>query len=133
MGDELLKTAFREACATRENAHAPYSRFKVGAALLLENGTVVAGCNVENSSFGGTICAERNAICACIARFGKVSARALVLVTDTAASPCGLCLQVISEFCPGSLPIYLSTPRGLGKAVLLKEFLPLPFGAEQLK
>jgi cytidine deaminase len=133
MADQQVQKAFEAACETREHAHAPYSKFKVGAALLLEDGTVVAGCNVENSSFGGTICAERNAICACVAKHGKVKARALVLVTDPVASPCGLCLQVISEFCPGSLPIYLSTPSGLGKSHKLSEFLPLPFSAEQLK
>jgi homotetrameric cytidine deaminase len=133
MAEDQLQKAFAAAAAARANAHAPYSRFKVGAALLLESGEVVAGCNVENSSFGGTICAERNAICACVARFGGVKARALVLVTDPEASPCGLCLQVISEFCPGSLPIHLSTPAGLGAPRLLKEFLPLPFSADQLK
>ncbi|MGZ3662165.1 MAG: cytidine deaminase family protein, partial [Bdellovibrionota bacterium] len=78
-------------------------------------------------------CAERNAVCACVARDGKGNATALVLVTEPVASPCGLCLQVISEFCPGTLPIYLSTPAGLGKSVRLNEFLPLPFGPEQLK
>jgi len=133
MGNELLNKAFSAAVAARDNAHAPYSKFKVGAALLLADGSIVAGCNVENSSFGGTICAERNAVCACVAKFGKVSATALVLVTEPVASPCGLCLQVISEFCPGTLPIYLSTPAGLGKSVRLNEFLPLPFGPEQLK
>lgn len=133
MSDKSLKEAFAAAVAARENAHAPYSRFKVGASLLLEDGSIVAGCNVENSSFGGTICAERNAVCACVTKFGNVKATALVLVTEPAATPCGLCLQVISEFCPGTLPIYLSTPAGLGKALKLKEFLPLPFGPEQLK
>lgn len=133
MADELLQQAFAEARTARANAHAPYSRFQVGAALLLDDGSIVAGCNVENSSFGGTICAERNAVCACVARYGKVNAKALVLVTEPRAVPCGLCLQVISEFCSGDLPIYLSTPAGLGQPVRLKEFLPLPFGPEQLK
>jgi cytidine deaminase len=133
LDNTALNKAFAAAVAARDNAHAPYSRFKVGAALLLADGTVVGGCNVENSSFGGTICAERNAVCACVAKFGKVDATALVLVTEPVASPCGLCLQVISEFCPGTLPIYLSTPAGLGKSVRLNQFLPLPFGPEQLK
>jgi cytidine deaminase len=133
MSEAGLQKAFTAAIAARENAHAPYSHFKVGASLLLEDGSIVAGCNVENSSFGGTICAERNAVCACVAKFGKMKVAALVLVTEPVASPCGLCLQVISEFCPGTLPIYLSTPAGLGRAVILKEFLPLPFGPEQLK
>jgi homotetrameric cytidine deaminase len=132
MSEELQK-AFAAACMARENAHAPYSHFQVGAAFLLEDGGVVAGCNVENSSYGGTICAERNAVCACVARFGAVKAKALVLVTEPAVSPCGLCLQVISEFCPGELPIYRSTPASLGTPRKLSEFLPLPFGPDQLK
>ncbi len=131
MGDPLQK-AFAAAAAARENAHAPYSRFKVGAALLLEDGEIVSGCNVENSSFGATICAERNAICATVARFGKVDAIALVLVTEPAATPCGLCLQVLAEFCPPSLPVYSSTPSGLGAARTLSEFLPHPFGPDKL-
>lgn len=128
-----LTRTFEAALVARGRAHAPYSKFKVGAALLLKGGEIVAGCNVENSSYGGTICAERTAVCACVAQFGKVEATALVLVTEPAVSPCGLCLQVLSEFCDKNLPIYASTPEGLGKMNRLKDFLPLPFGPEQLK
>lgn len=131
VADDLQKT-FAAALKARDNAHAPYSRFKVGAALLLDDGSVVPGCNVENSSFGATICAERNAVCAMVARHGKTPVKALVLVTEPLASPCGLCLQVLSEFCQPDLPIHLSTPAGISKTVLLKEFLPLPFSAEKL-
>ncbi len=131
-GDDLQKT-FASAVAAREKAHAPYSRFKVGAAILLADGSIVPGCNVENSSFGATICAERNAVCATVAKFGKVDARALVLVTEPVASPCGLCLQVLTEFCRPDLPIHLSTPKGIQKTVLLRDFLPFPFGPDQLK
>lgn len=131
MGD--LEKTFAAALAARENAHAPYSKFKVGAAFLLDDGSVVTGCNVENSSFGATICAERTAVCACVAKNGKVSAKALVIITDPKASPCGICLQVISEFCKNDLPIYMSDPKGLGKAVPLRDFLPLPFGPDKLK
>jgi len=132
MGDEIQK-AFVAALAAREKAHAPYSNFKVGAAVLLEDGTIVSGCNVENSSFGATICAERNAICATVAKFGNVHAKALVLVTEPAASPCGLCLQVLSEFCGPELPIYQCTPKTIGIALPLRDFLPRPFGPDQLK
>lgn len=129
---EDLQKTFAAAAAAREKAYCPYSRFKVGAAFLLRDGTIVAGCNVENSSFGATICAERNAVCACVARFGKVDAKALVLVTDPAASPCGICLQVLSEFCDPSLPIYSSTPSGLGQSLNLRDYLPHPFLPEKL-
>jgi len=131
--DQQLQAAFDAALAARARAHAPYSRFKVGAALLLDDGTAVPGCNVENSSFGATICAERNALISAVATHGKFRAKALVLVTEPLASPCGLCLQVISELCEPGLPIYLSTPQGLGQPVSLREFLPRPFGPEQLK
>jgi cytidine deaminase len=131
MADALQK-AFAAAAAAREKAHAPYSRFKVGAALLLADGSIIPGCNVENSSFGATICAERTAMCAAVASHGKPDVKALVLVTEPLASPCGLCLQVLSEFCGPSLPIHLSTPAGIARTVLLKEFLPLPFSAEKL-
>ena len=133
MTEQHLLKAFEAAKKARGHAYAPYSGFQVGAALLLADGSIVSGCNVENSSYGGTICAERSAICACVSQHGKVNAEALVLVTEPSVSPCGICLQVISEFCPGSLPIYLSSPSGLGKAVRLDQFLPLPFGPEQLK
>jgi homotetrameric cytidine deaminase len=128
-----LQKAFQSALAAREHAHAPYSRFKVGAALLLESGVIVSGCNVENSSYGGTICAERNAFCAAVAQQGKLKPAALVLITEPVATPCGLCLQVISEFCTADFPIYLSSPAGLGRPVALKELLPHPFGADKLK
>lgn len=132
MASPKLEKAFAAALEARDRAYAPYSKFKVGAALLLADGSIVAGCNVENSSFGATICAERNAISACVAQFGKVNAEALVLVTEPKATPCGICLQVISEFCDSSLPIYASTPKGLGSASPLSQFLPLPFGPEKL-
>lgn len=133
MGEEDLQKAFQAALEARSRAYAPYSRFKVGAALLLKDGSVISGCNVENSSFGATLCAERNAICACVARFGEVPATALVLVTEPEATPCGICLQVISEFCGSELPIYLATPTGTGSPKLLREFLPMPFGPDKLK
>src|SRR3954466_4817053 len=85
--------------AVRERAFAPYSSFKVGAALRSENGQLFVGCNVENASYGATICAERNAILAMVAA-GQRSIASIAVFTDaeTLAMPCGLCRQVISEF-----------------------------------
>jgi cytidine deaminase len=101
--DELLQKA-REAA---EAAYAPYSKFRVGAALVSEDGTVFSGCNVENRSFGLTICAERNALVQGIAR-GKRSFTALAIFTpdsEDPVGPCGACRQVLSEFMPPDAPV----------------------------
>ena len=96
--DELLKLA-REA---QQKAYAPYSKFRVGAAVLLENGEVFTGCNVENASYGLTNCAERSAIFAAVSKLGgpnvKIRAVAVVNDHDVPCSPCGACRQVIAEF-----------------------------------
>lgn len=133
MTPELLDKAHRVALAAREKSYSPYSRFRVGAALVLEDGEIVGGCNVENSSFGATICAERTAISSAVARFGELKPKALVLVTDPAAVPCGLCLQVMAEFCSPEFPVYLGTPDSVGRQVKLRELLPMPFGPDALR
>jgi cytidine deaminase len=128
-----LKKTHAEALKARKKSYSPYSRYSVGAALLLEDGTIVPGCNVENASFGATICAERTAFFSAVAQLGKFKPEALVLITEPAAVPCGLCLQVMAEFCPKDFPIYLGTPRSLGKKVKLKDLLPHSFGPESLE
>ena len=104
--DRLLTLA-REA---QRNAHAPYSKFHVGAAVLLENGEVFTGCNVENASYGLTNCAERTAIFTAVARLGpaavKIAAVAVVNSQDAPCSPCGACRQVIAEFGPKAVLWY---------------------------
>lgn len=127
---DKLDLAFKIAVRARENAYAPYSGFKVGAALAVKNSDkIYPGCNVENASYGGTICAERTAIVSAVAGEGKVPFEFCIVVTeaDQAAVPCALCLQVFSEFCPPEFPIYLATPEGIQKKMLLKELLPIPF------
>jgi cytidine deaminase len=95
---EALQSAAHD---VKTRAHAPYSRFRVGAALLCEDGSIVSGCNVENASYGLTLCAERNAIVAAVAR-GQTRFRAIAVVTDQAeaVTPCGACRQVLAEFVP---------------------------------
>lgn len=104
--DRLLKLA-REA---QRNAYAPYSKFQVGAAVLLEDGEVHTGCNVENASYGLTNCAERTAIFSAVAKLGganvKIVAVAVVNSEDAPCSPCGACRQVIAEFGPQSVLWY---------------------------
>lgn len=128
--DHRLRRTFEEACRARENAYAPYSGFKVGAAAALVGQSVpMGGCNVENVSYGGTICAERNLVVAVQAALGKVEMEHLVVVTeaDPPAMPCAICLQVLQEFCPPELPIHLADPRGIRRSVTLGELLPNPF------
>jgi cytidine deaminase len=127
---EKLDNALKIAIEVRENAYAPYSEFKVGAALVLKDSDkIFPGANVENASYGGTICAERSAIVSAIAAHGKVEFDFCVVVTgsEPASPPCALCLQVFSEFCPPDFPIYLATSKGIEKKMLLKELLPIPF------
>lgn len=128
-----IERAYQVAKDVRLKAHAPYSKFLVGAALVLENGEIIPGCNVENASYGGTICAERNAFCGAVAQHGKLKPKAMVLVTNPKATPCGLCLQVMAEFCSPEFPLYLSDTSSLGPKVTLKELLPHPFGPDKLK
>lgn len=104
--DELLKLAR----TAQSRAYAPYSKFRVGAAVLLENGEIFTGCNVENSSYGLTNCAERSAIFAAVSKLGgaQVQIQAIAVVNDQDApcSPCGACRQVIAEFGPRAVIWY---------------------------
>ena len=93
------------AMSVREQAYAPYSKFLVGAALLTEDGQIVTGCNVENASYGLTICAERNVVFAAVAK-GHRQFQAIALATAGGATPCGACRQVLAEFCD-DLPILI--------------------------
>lgn len=113
-----------EACAAREQAYAPYSRFAVGAALQTRTGVVFRGCNVENLSFGLTICAERNAVFAAVAA-GHRDFDALAIIADSKVpvSPCGACRQVLAEFAP-ALAICTSNLEGATYEASLLELLP---------
>lgn len=111
-----------------KNAHAPYSKFKVGAALLTTGGKVFSGCNVENASYGMTNCAERTAIFSAVARLGpKMEVRAIAISNnqDASCSPCGACRQVIYEFGPEAIVIF-KTSNGW-KERPITELLPEGF------
>jgi cytidine deaminase len=99
--------------AVSERAYAPYSRYSVGAAVLAENGAVYSGCNVENASYGATMCAERSAIFALVAA-GQRQIRAVAVYApgEPMAMPCGLCRQVIAELCVDA-PVLVAGPRGV--------------------
>jgi cytidine deaminase len=121
-----LMAAAREAATV---AYCPYSNYPVGAALLASDGRVFRGCNVENASFGLTICAERAAVAsAVVAGVRSFVALALAAGTEAPATPCGACLQVLAEFCPPEMPVHFGTLAGGRVCTLpLHEFLPHAF------
>ncbi len=126
--DELLDAAR----AARERAYAPYSGFAVGAALETSDGTVITGCNVENASYGMSICAERTAITSAVAQ-GYREFRAIAVAGPDGAitSPCGACRQFIAEFDP-ELPVFFTTPDA-DMQTTLDKLLPFSFGPKSLQ
>jgi cytidine deaminase len=120
--------------AARAAAYAPYSRFQVGAALLCADGTVIPGCNVENASYGATICAERSAVSGAIASGrSRFLAIAIAGPPGVALMPCGMCRQVLSEFSPdGALRVLGRAADGTPHATTLGALLPRAFGPADL-
>ncbi|MDT4761382.1 cytidine deaminase [Sphaerochaeta sp. PS] len=135
--EQLLRLAIGEAYAKRKNAYAPYSQFKVGAALLsAATSRVYSGCNVENSSYGATICAERNAVLNAVATEGSLGIELLVVVSKDSppAPPCAECLQVLAEFSRPETEIHLldtvaaeQEGKGTHLVYTFGELLPYPF------
>lgn len=113
--------------SARELAYAPYSNYAVGAAVLTENGEIIPGCNVENASYGGTICAERVALTSAFAQ-GKRQLRAIAVVTVDGASPCGLCRQVMVEL-GAEMDVYIGDAAGNFRSTTARTLLPDAFGA----
>jgi cytidine deaminase len=113
--------------AAREHAVADFSGFKVGAALATSDGRIITGCNIENASYGLTICAERVAIFKALSEGHRQFAQ-IVVVADTASPtpPCGACRQIIWEFC-GDIPVILANLREVTATLRMKDLLPLPF------
>lgn len=133
MTKEQLIAKAKEA---RELSYSPYSNFKVGAAVLTKDGKVFLGANIENSSYGLCMCAERNALYhAYMNGYKKDDLEALALIADTdePCSPCGACRQVISELLPIDAPIYMANLKGAVKETSTKELLPFAFSSEDLK
>jgi cytidine deaminase len=120
------------AIAARENAHAPFSGFKVGAALESENGRVFTGCNIENVTYGLTLCAERVAVFKAVSE-GARAFRRIAIAADTAAltPPCGSCRQILWEFC-GDIEVILVNLAGKTESLRLGDVFPRPFDASYL-
>lgn len=121
---EILIAAARQA---REHAQAPYSEFRVGAAVRTKSGKIFSGCNIENASYGLTICAERVAIFKAVSD-GEREFDSIAVVTDTddLTPPCGACRQVIWEFC-GDVPVFLANLKGKVESERSGKLLPRPF------
>lgn len=130
MTEEKLIQLAKEAM---ENAYVPYSRFKVGAALLAKDGTVFQGCNIENASYGATNCAERTAVFKAVSEgYREFEAIAVVASSGDYAPPCGICRQVLAEFMPEGKVILDSDEKGM-VTYTVKELLPVGFNGKDIK
>ena len=129
MTDELRSAA----TAVRENAHAPYSKFKVGAAIRAVSGQIYAGCNVENVAYPEGTCAEAGAIAAMVAG-GETELREVYVISggDRPVSPCGGCRQKLAEFGGGDVSVTMATVAGAEEHVTLAELLPGAFGRDHM-
>ncbi len=123
MHEPDLEALVAAAVAARSSAYAPYSDFSVGAAVWATDGCIFTGCNVENVSYGLTICAERVAIGSAVAA-GRQSFEALALVTDGAVAPCGACLQVLAEFCEQAIVVICHADGRIARTTTLSDLLP---------
>lgn len=134
-----LKKLYAIAKKARSNAHAPHSGCQVGAAIRLANGKVYPGCNVENSSYGGTVCAERGALQTAVCAEGKISVAEILVVTDAVPPwlPCGLCRQVISEFVGdapgGDIAIHATNTKGQMISTTFTALYPGLFSPKELR
>jgi len=134
LNKQEINSLLDAAQTAREKSYSPYSHFKVGAAVLTQDGKIFSGTNIENASYGLTVCAERNAIFKAIGE-GHRRFEALALVTQKLPglkfnSPCGACRQVMSEFFAPTTPIYIAVLDGKKRTVyckLFKELMPFPF------
>lgn len=129
-----IKKAWRAAVKVRKRAYAPYSKFQVGATIVDERGRQFHGCNVENASYGATICAERNAVLQAIAA-GAKEIRDVVVVTkmNPPAEPCALCLQVLAEFASPEARVWMGDLKAIREVTGMSLLLPRHFGPKALK
>lgn len=128
--ETTLQKLLKSAVQAKENSYSPYSKFRVGAALLCADGTIVTGCNIENAAFSPTICAERTAVVKAVSE-GKRSFTAIAIAGDGEGyiSPCGVCRQVLAEFVDlHNFLVYQMDSRGNYRENTMEELLPFSFG-----
>jgi len=128
-----LEKLIESARQVREQAYAPFSNFRVGAAVRTKSGKIFTGCNVESASYGLTVCAERVAIWKAVSE-GEMELEQIAVVADTEelTPPCGVCRQIIWEFC-GDVPVTFANLKGKTETVQMKELLPRAFDTKFLK
>ena len=120
-----MEILVQKALDMRQYSHAPHSHFRVGAALMTQDGTIFGGCNVESDVYGLTMCAERNAIFTAFAQGHRIF-KALAVGTSNLGTPCGACRQIIAELC-GNIPVYTADLKGNQALYLAYELLPYHF------
>lgn len=136
--ENAIQTLCQKAIDMRSESYAPYSDFLVGSAILLKDGSIYTGCNIENSAFGPSICAERTAIFKAVSE-GKKDFAAIAIAGGKRdgelqyCAPCGVCRQVMREFCESSFKIYLAKSKDDYKEFTLGELLPESFGPENVR
>ncbi len=134
MNDGIFEQAwYDEVRKAQSRAYAPYSNFKVGAALIAEDGTIIHGANIENAAYSPTICAERAALVSAYSQ-GITKFKAIVITTDagTPSSPCGVCRQVLKELTHGDMPVYMTNHTSDIVSRTVDELLPLGFSGKDL-
>jgi cytidine deaminase len=129
--EEIAQDLVRQAIEARKRAYVPYSRFPVGASLLTRSGKIYTGCNVENASYGLTVCAERVAIWKAVSE-GETEFSALAVATNIGGSPCGACRQVMAEFAP-DMPVLIADLNGQITPLSVADLLPLAFTPQHLQ
>jgi cytidine deaminase len=128
-----IKTTLRQrAQEASKNAYSPYSNALVGSAILMSDGSIYTGCNVENASYGGTICAERVAILKAVSE-KKMQIEKVYVYTKEGWPPCGMCRQVMSEFASPTMEVIIGDVAGSEKSMKFTELMPLSFTPEHLK
>lgn len=129
MYERLIKVAIK----ARENSYSPYSNFSVGSAVLVKDGKIYSGCNIENASYTPTICAERTAIFKAISEGNRNIEKIAIIGSSNNTYPCGVCRQVLREFQSDDMEIIVANSVDDYKVFRLEELLPYSFGPEQLK
>ncbi|HEX8399505.1 MAG TPA: cytidine deaminase [Pyrinomonadaceae bacterium] len=131
--DNKRKELVEAASAVRENSYAPYSKFRVGAAVEAKDGKIYSGCNIESASYGLTVCGERVAIWKAVSE-GEHEFKQIAVVVDTEelTPPCGVCRQILWEFC-GNVPVTLANLSGKSETVMMEDLLPRAFGRRFLE